>query len=105
MFRWLSRLLHWRQGNETIIRGKQIQFIPYNGIYVIARCWHNNVVLTVLNGTTQPAVLKVERYAEVIGETKRAKDVLTGRYIDLSSDVTLKPRQSLVLDYQQDLTD
>ena len=33
------------------------------------------------------------------------KDVLTGRYIDLSSDLTLKPRQSLVLDYQQDLTD
>ena len=105
MFRWLSRLLHWRQGNETIIRGKQIQFIPYNGIYVIARCWHNNVVLTVLNGTTQPAVLKVERYAEVIGETKRAKDVLTGRYFDLSSDLTLKPRQSLILDYQQDLSE
>ena len=105
MFRWLSRLLHWRQGNETIIRGKQIQFIPYNGIYVIARCWHNNVVLTVLNGTTQPAVLKVDRYVEVIGDTKRAKDVLTGRYFDLSSDLTLKPRQSLVLDYQQDLTD
>jgi len=31
--------------------------------------------------------------------------VLTGRYYDLSADLTLKPRQSLVLDYQQDLTD
>ena len=105
MFRWTSRLLHWRQGNETIIRGMQTQFIPYNGVYVIARRWHNNVVLTVLNGTTKPAVMKVERYAEVIGQTKRAKDVLTGRYYDLSADLTLKPRQSLVLDYQQDLTD
>ena len=105
MFRWTSRLLHWRQGNETIIRGMQTQFSPYNGVYVIARRWHNNVVLTIMNGTTKPAVMKVERYAEVIGQTKRAKDILTGRYYDLSSDLTLKPRQSLILDYQQDLTE
>ena len=105
MFRWTSRLLHWRQGNETIIRGMQTQFIPYNGIYVIARRWHNNVILTILNGTSQPAVLDVSRYQEVIGQTKRAKDVLTGHYYDLTSDLTLKPRQSLVLDYQQDITE
>ena len=105
MFRWTSRLLHWRQGNETITRGSMTQFIPYNGVYVIARRWHNNVVLTILNGTSEPAVMKVERYQEVIGQTKRAKDVLTGRYYDLSNDLTLKPRQSLVLDYQQDLTE
>ena len=101
MFRWTSRLLHWRQGNETIIRGQQTQFIPYNGIYVIARRWKHNVVLTILNGTTQEAVMPVERYAEVIGQTKRAKDVLTGRFVDLSQNLTLKPRQSLVLDFEK----
>jgi glycosidase len=105
MFRWTSRLLHWRQGNETIIRGMQKQFIPYNGIYVIARSWHNNVVLTILNGTTREAVMDIVRYAEVIGKTKRAKDVLTGRYYDLTHDIRLRPRQTLVLDYQQDLTE
>ena len=105
MYRWMQRLLHWRQGNETIIRGMQTQFRPHNGIYVVARRWHNNVVLTVLNGTSQPAVLTVGRYAEVIGQTRRAKDILTNRYYDLSSDLTLKPRQSLVLEYQQDLTE
>lgn len=37
MFTWLSRLLHWRQGNDVITNGSQTQFIPYNGVYVIAR--------------------------------------------------------------------
>ena len=55
--------------------------------------------LTVLNGTSQPATLEVERYAEVIGNTAKAKDVLTGRYFDLSKNLDLKPRQSLVLEY------
>ena len=99
MFGWLSRLLHWRQGNETIIRGMQKQFIPYNGIYVIARSWHRNTILTILNGTTKPATMPVQRYAEVIGTTARAKDILTGRYYDLSKDLELKPRQSLILEY------
>jgi glycosidase len=99
MFSWLSRLLHWRQGNEVVIKGKQIQFIPFKGVYVVARQYQGRTVLTVLNGTSKPASLEVERYAEVIGSTAKAKDVLTGRYFDLSKNLDLKPRQSLVLEY------
>ena len=110
MFQWLSRLLHWRQNNPVITRGRQTQFIPYEGVYVIARILEDRAldqpnhvvtrtVLTVLNGTTKPAMMQVKRYQEVIGQATRARDVLTGRYYDLSSDVELKPRQSLVLEF------
>ena len=99
MFSWLSRLLHWRKGNPLISKGRQIQFIPHNGIYVIARQYQGRTSLTVLNGTTKSAVMEVKRYAEVLGDTKRAKDVLTNRFYDVSSDIELKPRQSLVLDF------
>ena len=98
MFNWLKRLLHWRQGNDCIIRGTQTQFIPYNGVYVLARQYKRRTVLTILNGTTKPAVMSVKRYAEVIS-VERAKDVLSGRYVDLTSDVQLKPRQSMILDF------
>jgi glycosidase len=99
MFQWLSNLLHWRQGNETIIRGYQTQFIPYNGVYVIARRWHRNTILTILNGTTKKATMPVARYAEVIGKTTKVQDVVTGRTYDLSKDLQLEPRQTLVLEY------
>jgi len=99
MFQWVSRLLHWRQGNEVITRGSQTQFIPFGGVYVIARQWKGQTVLTVLNGTSKPATMTVARYAEVIGSASRVRDVLTGRYYDLSKDIQLKPRQSLILAY------
>ena len=99
MFTWLSRLLHWRQGNEVITKGKQTQFIPYNGIYVIARQYQGKTALTILNGITKPATMDVKRYAEVIGSTTKAKDILTGRNYDLSKNFDLKPRQSLILSY------
>lgn len=99
MFQWLSRLLHWRQNNPLIINGKQIQFIPYEGVYVIARQYEGRTALTILNGTSKPATLQVKRYQEVIGQASRVKDVLTGRYFDLSNNLQLKPRQSLILTY------
>jgi glycosidase len=99
MFEWTSRLLHWRQGNAVIAKGQQKQFIPYNGIYVIARKYQDRTALTVLNGTSQPATMKVKRYTEVVGQAKQARDILTGKVVDLTSDIKLKPRESLVLSF------
>jgi hypothetical protein len=99
MFAWTSRLLHWRQNNDVIIKGTQTQFIPYAGIYVIARQYQGKTALVILNGTSKAATMDVARYQEVIGNTSKAKDILTGRYYDLSKDLVLKPRQSLILEY------
>ena len=99
MFNWLSRLLHWRKGNDVITKGSQTQFIPYQGVYVIARQYNGKTVLTILNGKSTAATMQVKRYAEVIGGNARVKDVLTNRYYDLSKDLELRPRQVLVLEY------
>lgn len=99
MFDWTSRLLNWRKGNDAIIKGKQTQFIPHQGVYVIARSYGNKHVLTVLNGTKDDAMLAVERYAEVIGNAKTAKNILNGEQVDLTKDVKLAPREVLVLEF------
>ena len=99
MFDWLSRLLHWRQGNDVIIKGKQTQFIPFNGIYVIARQYQGKTVLTILNGNRKQADMQLDRYAEVIGNTTAAKDVITGRTVKLDKKLSLKSRQTLILEY------
>lgn len=99
MFNWLSRLLHWRQGNEAIIHGKQVQFTPRKGVYVIARQARGQNVLTVVNGTSEPAQMEVKRYAEIIGQATEATDILTGRKVALDKDVALQPRETLVLSF------
>lgn len=101
MFDWLSRLLHWRQGNEVVSRGTQTQFIPHNGVYVIARRYGGKTVMTVLNGLRSNAQLDVRRYAEAIGNHAQATDVMTGRQVDLSADVPLSSRQTLILEWSE----
>ena len=99
MFNWLSAVLHWRQGNNCIIRGKQTQFIPYNGIYVVARRFGDRTVMTIINGTTETREMPVARYAEVIGNHTIARDVPTGRQVNLTTNLTMGPRDVLILDF------
>ena len=99
MFQWESKLLHWRQGNDLISKGKQTQFIPFKGIYVIARQYQGRTSLTILNGKRSEATMSVARYAEVIGKATTATDVISGRKIDLTHDITLQPREALVVEF------
>ena len=99
MLQWTTRLLQWRKGNDVIVKGKQTQFIPYKGVYVIARRYNGHTAMTVLNGTGHALPFPVERYAEIIGNRATATDVLTGRRVDLTKDFTLTPRQTLILEF------
>ena len=99
MFDWLSRLLHWRQGNEVITSGKQTQFIPWKGVYVIARQNNGKSTMTILNGKKKDNELLVARYAEIIGNKTTAKDVITGKSVDLTQNIKLTPRQSLIIEF------
>ena len=100
MFNWLSALLHWRQGNKLITDGKMTQFIPYGGIYVVARTLQGKHAVTIINGTTSQRQMKLDRYSEVFGNATVARDVPTGKTVDLSSgSITLPPRGTLVLEF------
>ena len=100
MFNWLSVLLHWRQGNEVITKGKMTQFIPKDGIYVVARTYKGRHAVTIINGTSQQRQMKLDRYNEVFGNATVARDVPTGKTVNLTSgEITLPARGTLVLEY------
>ena len=98
MFNWLSRLLHWRQGNEVVSKGKQIQFIPYKGVYVVARQYQGKTVLTILNGKRAAVEMDLSRYAEVIGNQTEARDVVMGKTVKLGDVLRLKPCETMIIE-------
>ena len=175
MFRWLSKLLHWRQGNTTITEGRQTQFLPYEGVYVMAhsplpassllptspkgeetgktgisgaaettgtagtaatvptatpastgvelsasvrQTAPSPSVLLILNGTDKPQTFHADRYRELWPSATTesthattpdstptapapimAREVTSGRHYDISKDIKLSPRQTLILEF------
>ncbi len=99
MFDWLSTLLEYRQTSDPIIKGTQTQFVPYNGVYVVARRYGGKTVMTILNGKRSDNKVAVSRYAEIIGARTTARDVITGAAVDLTTDIPLTQRQTLVIEF------
>ena len=99
MFKWLSNLLHWRQGNKVVTEGKQTQFCPYKGVYVIARQYQGKTVMTIINGKKEANELDVTRYAEIIGSHEKATDVTNGCTVLINKNVKLRPRQAMILEF------
>ena len=99
MFGWLSRLLHWRKGNDVIVNGTQTQFCPHNGVYVIARRHEGKTVMLMLNGLDKESKVDVKRYAELIGTTAEASNVLTGEKINLTTDIPIPTHGTLLIEF------
>lgn len=101
MFNWLRTLLHWRKGNDVIIHGKQTQFIPWNGVYVMHHEYKGKHVLVILNGKREAAQFETKRYKECFDGPVQATDVTSKRKytLDTAKSITLRPRQTLILEY------
>lgn len=97
MFRWLRRLLQWRKGNDIIAYGTTRQFIPLDGIYVVARIHRQGTVMTIVNGSDHAATFRPEHYAEVTGNTKTAGDIITGRSFCLTKPTKMAPRKVAII--------
>lgn len=101
MYNWLRSLLHWRKaaGRDIITKGRQKQFIPWNGIYVMHHEYAGRHCLVIINGKNEAAEFDHNRYTECIPDGTTATEVTSQRKYSLNRDIKLRPRQTLILEY------
>ena len=69
-----------------------------NGVYAYAREYQGKTVFVILNGTDSATTVPLKYYQEILKGEIQAKDILTGRTIVLKDQLTMEPRESLVLE-------
>jgi glycosidase len=95
---FLRRLLKWRQTARVVHEGRFMQFVPVGEIYSYFRYDDSDTVMVILNKNVAPIELPMTRFAERLRGAKSARDVLTGRRLDLDRPLALSPRSALVLE-------
>lgn len=96
-FDFMSKLLHWRQGNDVIAHGGMKHYVLQKGVYVYERFLDNKKVLVFMNGTSNEVTINLDRYAESIHQMDSAKDFLSGKSVSLGETLTLSPKEVLIL--------
>lgn len=95
---FMQTLLKWRKGNEVIAKGKMKHFMVNEGVYVYERSLNGQSVLVMLNGSSQPVDLSLDRYAEVLRGKTSGRDILTGRTVSLDKRLKIDPKGILVME-------
>ena len=75
------------------------QFIPYKGVYVIARQLGEHGVIVLLNGTSEGQAVNTLRYSELYKRKDKKSDYENGAKVKFGGTMYLKPRQTLILEY------
>lgn len=97
-FEFTRKLLNWRKGNPVIGKGTLKHYSICQGVYVYQREFNGKSVVVMMNGTDSPKELDLTPYREILPADK-ARDVLTGKQVNLGGKLALEGRENLVLEF------
>ncbi|MGH8250746.1 MAG: alpha-amylase family glycosyl hydrolase [Steroidobacteraceae bacterium] len=98
MQNYVRRLLQWRKDASAIHGGRLTQYAPREDAYVFFRQDNRQTVLVALNKADAERRIDTARFAESIGDSSRARDVLAGREFALGSTLVLPARSATILE-------
>lgn len=98
---YLRALLSWRKTSRAIAEGKLTHYIPENGHYVYFRSYEGTQeqerVMVVINKNKTASTLDLTRFQQMLMGHKKGVEVISGKTLDLTKPLVLKPLESLAI--------
>jgi len=90
-FDYIKKLANWRKNSEAITKGKLMQFVPENGVWVYFRYTEEEIVMVVVNQNNNSVKLDLNRFDEVLKGKSEFVDITVDNELKSVSSLTLKP--------------
>lgn len=97
-FSFMSKLLHWRQGNKAISDGTTLHFMPSNCMYVYERKAGGRRAIVLMNGIDEENEADMSRYAEIMKPGDMFRDVISGETVTIAEKMKFPPRAIMILE-------
>ncbi len=82
---FMTSLLNWRKETSCLHDGQLVHYGPRDGVYVYFRFNREQMVMVVLNKGENDYQLEKDRFEEVIGPRKEAREVLNGKTLPIEN--------------------
>jgi glycosidase len=100
-FDYIRTLANWRKVKKVIHRGKLMQFVPEDNVYVYFRYDDREAVMVVMNGNGEAKTIHTRGTPNGLKGYNRAKDVTTGAALSQVDKITIPARTALVLELER----
>ena len=97
-FEVTSKLFTWRKGKDVIHNGKMMHYLPDNNVYVYFRYNDKESVMVVVNNSNEARTFGTARFGESLKNYKSGTDVVTGKTVSVTGDITVEPKSAMVLE-------
>lgn len=84
-FTYVSRLANYRKNSSALQTGQLMQYIPEQGIYVYFRYDGKGTVMIAYNSNESDKNLKIDRFAERIGQFTKGREIQSDQQIQLGN--------------------
>lgn len=93
-----KKILNWRKNKPSVHKGKLLQFIPFDNVYVYFRYDDKESVMVIINNSLKDQKLDVARFKEGIKNYSVGTDIITDSNIDITEDFSVSAKTSMILD-------
>lgn len=97
-FDYTSKLFTWRKNKEVIHTGKTTHYVPQDNVYVYFRYNDKDIVMVVFNDSADERKFKTARFGESLKGRVSGTDIMTGKTVNVTEEMTVAPKSALILE-------
>ncbi|MEZ4792539.1 MAG: glycoside hydrolase family 13 protein [Gelidibacter sp.] len=98
-FDFTKKLFNWRNEKPIIHYGKTKHFVPYDNVYVYFRYNETDKVMVVINNNPKSKTLDLKRFKEMIQNSKKGFDILSGDDVSLETNLSIDGKTSMIIEF------
>jgi glycosidase len=98
VFNYIRTIAQYRKKSPALTKGKFMQYLPVDGVYVYLRYTDQQKVMCIMNTNAEKSTINLNRYSEGLGKSVKGKNIVTGETISLTSGLDIAPYTNLVLE-------
>lgn len=95
-----KKLLNYRKDKQVLHKGKLLQYLPQDNVYVYFRIDQDERVMVVLNNSPQEQELSLNHFSQGIGTSEAAIDIISGKNFQMKGSLKVEAKSAMVLELE-----
>ncbi len=83
LWQYIAKLANFRKSSPAITKGKLMQYVPQDGVYVYFRYDKDQTVMVVMNTSKEQKTISLKNYLERTNGFSKMKNVITRNIFDV----------------------
>ncbi len=92
-----KKLLQWRKDSPVIHKGKLLQYVPVDNVYVYFRYTDTETVMVIINNSNKEQKIDWNRYTEGIRNFAKGTEIITTKKLIIGEKLAIEAKTAMII--------